>query len=269
MTNRKKLLLLVVVPLLVIFFGIVISQIKKGNKVSVDQASNSSVLRDTPETTKQIESVKPPTKSIECEQLQSPVEPSLITSILYPGQYRGDHYKPHGGFRQDYPTSNALTVTAPMDAEVILGSRYIEGESQEIQYMFEFSNACGINYRLDHLKILSTKLQALAETLPDAKVNDSRTTVFKETEPVTVGEILATEVGLTSKPGGGLNVFFDFGVYDRRQSNEISKDPIWAAKHEAEKELTYYAVCWLDLLPSPEKEIIKGLPGDNTSDYCN
>src|SRR3989338_2787942 len=44
-----------------------------------------------------------------------PVDLSLATSVLYPGQYRGNDYKPHGGFRFDDQETNEIKVIAPME----------------------------------------------------------------------------------------------------------------------------------------------------------
>lgn len=197
--------------------------------------------------------------------LQAPADLTKATGILYPGQYRGGDYKAHGGFRFDKETTNAIEVVAPMAAKVQEGSRYIE--MGEVQYMFDFTTECGVDYRLDHLKTLSPKMQAAAETLPAAKENDSRTSRINGVK-VETGETLATEVGLLHRPDAPEpNVFFDFGVYDRRQKNEKSQDPAWAAKHKEKARLAYYAVCWFELLPPADAALVKSLsPGDRESD---
>ena len=208
-----------------------------------------------------------------CEQIsmQAPAELSKITTILYPGQIRGGYYKAHGGFRFDTAQTNDVTVVAPMAATVYEGSRYIE--MGEVQYMFDFSAACDVDYRLDHLKTLSPKLQAAAEKLPAAKEGDSRTSRVSGVK-VEAGEVLANEVGYTKRPDSAEpNVFFDLGVYDRRQQNEKSRDSAWAKMHEREKRLAYYAVCWFDFLPTADAALIRSLPaGDSqsgkTSDFC-
>jgi hypothetical protein len=51
-----------------------------------------------------------------------------VTSILYPGQSRGDDYKPHGGFRLDGPgETGVINIIAPMDAMIARASRYLAG----------------------------------------------------------------------------------------------------------------------------------------------
>ncbi len=215
----------------------------------------------------------PTTPSSQCPALLTPVDVSLVTSVLYPGQIRGGDYKPHGGFRLDNATTNLVEVTAPLDAKVIDGSRYIE--QGEIQYMFSFEHSCGLKYRFDHLKILSAKLQAIADKLPEAKIDDSRTTEIKGKVSVTAGEIVATAVGFEKSPDdiNRPNVGFDFGLYDTRQKNESSKDSAWVTAHQEDGDQAIYAVCWLDWLPTTDATVLRALPGTDgetgkESDYC-
>lgn len=194
-----------------------------------------------------------------------PVNIDLVTSILYPGQTRGGNYKAHGGFR--FGTDNTVSVTIPLDATITEGSRYIEGG--EVQYMFTFINSCGIAYRFDHLHTLSEKFQTLANQLPEAKVDDSRTTPFNPPVKVTKGEIVATKVGFVNTK----NVGVDFGVYDLRSPNVASKNASFAATHENFKQYIFYGVCWLDEFPTEISAKLKALPGGDfvsgkTSDYC-
>ena len=203
---------------------------------------------------------------------QMPVDIKKVTSILYPGQYRGGDYKPHGGFRFDKSLPDQITVTAPYDAQVIAGARYpVNGE---IQYTFDFAHPCGIRYRFGHLLTLSPKFQAIAEKFPLPKVMDSRTTEIYSPIKVKQGEIIATAVGMMT--GGpielkGFNTFVDWGVYDYRQKNESSKDPAWTAKHTYEIES--YAVCWFNWISAEDKAKVLALPSSDyesgkTSDYC-
>ncbi len=204
-------------------------------------------------------------------QLVTPVDVSLQTAILYPGQVRGGAYKPHGGFRFPELDENRLTVTIPMDAEVIRGSRaYRNGENQ---YSFEFIAPCGIWYSFGHLLELTPKFQALADSLP--LINDDAegfhtTQIFSLTEPVpvTAGEIIATKVGYAISH----NVFFDFGVLDLRQTNGFIIRSEWEEKYS--DQFDHYGVCWLDLFSPADSAKIKALPGGDfetgkTSDYCN
>jgi len=195
----------------------------------------------------------------------SPVELTDVTAILYPGQTRGE-YKPHGGFRFDNATTTAVSITAPADAEIVRGGRYLI--NGEVQYTFDFIMPCGMMYRLGHLLVLTPKFQAIVDTFPAAQEMDSRTTNVNPYVNVTAGEEIATAVGVTK---GGLNVFFDFGVYDLTKKNAASQNASYAASHDLE--LAQHAVCWFDYLPAADETRIRSLPaGDptagKTSDYC-
>lgn len=195
-----------------------------------------------------------------------PVDISQATSILYPGQTRGGDFKAHGGFRFDNQKDNSMTVTAPLDAELVYASRYIE--MGELQYMFDFVAPCGYTYRFDHLLALGPKFQAMADKLPPAKENDSRTSTVSPAVPVKAGETIATQIGMNKDR---LNVFFDWGVYDMRSTNQASKDAAWAAAHNFPN--AQHGVCWFDLLSTQEEAKVRALPasdGDSgkNSDYC-
>ena len=178
--------------------------------------------------------------------LRTPIDINQVTSILYPGQERGGDFKPHGGFRFDNSQNNDIDVRIPMDAYITDGVRYIEME--EVQYMFDFQNDCGIRYRFDHLLVLSPKLAEIAEGLPEAKVDDSRTTHINKQIKVTANEVIATSVGLRNNN----NVFVDFGVYDMR--GKVFSSP------------QDNAVCWFDFLPPEDSAKVKNLPpGDSIS----
>lgn len=197
--------------------------------------------------------------------MQAPTNLSAATSILYPGQTRGGNYKPHGGFRFDTSQNEDVIVTAPFDAYLVQGSRYIE--KGEVQYLLEFVHPCGISYRFDHLLTLATDIATLADSLPQAQVDDSRTTFFNEPLFVKQGDVIATAVGFKLSQ----NVAVDWGVYDLRSKNEASQDPTWANEHDIQ--LAHYAVCWFDLLSEENATLVKSLPpGDSTSgsqsDYC-
>lgn len=122
--------------------------------------------------------------------LQMPVDIKKATGILYPGQVRGSNYKPHGGFRFDKSRNKDITVKIPLDGSLIRASRYIEGG--EVQYLLMFVSDCGILYKFDHLLTLAPKFQALVNTLPKPKKDDSRTTDFSSPIIVKRGETLAT-----------------------------------------------------------------------------
>jgi len=197
----------------------------------------------------------------------SPVDISKATSTLYPGQQRSTGYKTHGGFLFYGSDNDDITVTIPIDSHLIKASRYIE--QGDVQYFMVFTTPCGFAYRFDHLLTLSPKFQAIIDKLPEAKVDDSRTTPMEPPIAFKKGEVVATAVGFVTKK----NVSTDFGVYDIRQPNAASKDSAYASRHADEKEFAYYGVCWFDLLPSADATIVKALPaGDGasgkSSDYC-
>lgn len=205
-------------------------------------------------------------------RFQLPVDINKVTSILYPGQVRGEDYKAHGGFRFDGSHPNEITITAPYNAQVVAGARYpVNGE---IQYTFDFAHPCGIRYRFGHLLTLSPKFQAIAEKFPLPEGLDSRTTQVDPGVEIKQGEVIAIGVGLTKGGAselGGYNTFVDWGVYDYRQKNEASNDPVWSAKHPSEIE--NYAVCWFDWISQEDKAKVLALPSSDfqsgkVSDYC-
>ncbi len=198
----------------------------------------------------------------------SPTDVSKAVSILYPGQSRGGNYKPHGGFRFGSSTNN-IKVVAPMDAQLVEGSRYIE--QGEVQYMLRFTNSCGISYRFDHLLKLSSTMQEQANKLPEPKENDSRTTNFDSPISVKEGDTVATAVGFAK--ASPKNVSFDLGVYDLRKLNAAASRQAYMSQHKDFLSQAGFAVCWFDMLPSKDAKIVKALPaGDassgKTSDYC-
>lgn len=213
----------------------------------------------------------------ECEDpltVALPTDASKVTNVLMPGQVRGGDFKPHGGLASDNPPTNALNITTPRDAYLYRGSQYIaeDGGQTTVQYMFDFIDPCGIMFRLDHLATLTDQFKAYANQLPAPQLNDSRTTNFDDHPFVPKGTLVATEIGVKATS----NSFFDFGVYDLRQRNEVSKTDLYKTDQLRidDKEMSFYGVCWFDLLPDAEKAIIKDLPQrggtpQRDSDYCN
>ena len=194
--------------------------------------------------------------------LQTPVDLSKVTSILYPGQERGGNYKAHGGFGFDNATDNLVTVKIPLNGKITRVVRY--REMGEIQYLFEFDGDCGVSFRFDHLRKLTPKFEAVVNAFPIK--DDTRTDPVNPPVAVTVGEVIATEVGFLN------NVSVDFGVYDMRQKNEASKDPAWASAH-SQYPADSYGICWLNSLPQADSAIVNLLPGrdgkfEKKSDYC-
>ena len=194
--------------------------------------------------------------------LQTPVDLSIVTSILYPGQERGGNYKAHGGFGFDKATDNLVTVKIPLSGKITRVVRY--REMGEIQYLFEFDGNCGVSFRFDHLRKLTPKFEAVVNAFPIKE--DTRTDPVNPPVAVTVGEVIATEVGFLN------NVSVDFGVYDMRQKNEASKDSVWASAH-SQYPADSYGICWLNSLPKADSAVVNLLPGrdgkfEKKSDYC-
>lgn len=205
---------------------------------------------------------------------QMPVDLSKIMAIGMPGAYRGYSYKPHGGLRLTNPDSGKINVVMPMDATLVGLTRYYEGEPAELQYLLTFENDCGIAFRFDHLYTLAPAFQKIAETTPEPKINDTRTdpnipftrTKFK------AGDLVATEVGFPRIKNFG----FDFGAYDYRSRNEISKNQKWAAIHNQYQSLDWFGACWLDMLPASDTAkakqlslvVINPAKPNIVSDYC-
>lgn len=94
----------------------------------------------------------------------APVDVNLVSGILYPGQERGNDYKPHGGFRFDNRTNNEIDVYAPMDGNLFKAARHLE--YGEAQYSLYFINDCGIMYKLDHLRELTAKFKEILNNIP-------------------------------------------------------------------------------------------------------
>ncbi len=211
----------------------------------------------------------------ECHQpltFPAPVDLSLVTGILYPGQIRGNDYKPHGGFRFDNNTNNEVDVYAPMDGNLFKAAQHLE--YGEIQYSLYFINDCGIMYKLDHLREVTAKFKEILNNIPMGAEGDSRTTEIQPAVYVAKSEHVATKVGFENFPGGynNRNVFVDFGVYDLRKTNGVQYDSAFQSKYPNINEYGTHAVCWFDYLSSEDEAIVRNLPADGSggkvSDYC-
>ena len=238
----------------------------KGVRVATptSEPTNSSQPSDKPSSQPESSSTNNSSKnSCPTPLLQTPVDLSKVTSILYPGQERGGNYKAHGGFGFDNATDNSVIVKIPLNGKVNRVVRY--REMGEIQYLFEFDGDCGVSFRFDHLRKLTPKFEAIVNAFPIKE--DTRTDLVNPPVPVTVGEVIATEVGFLK------NVSVDFGVYDMRQKNEASKDPAWASAH-SQYPADSYGICWLNSLPQADSVAVNLLPSRDgskngqKSDYC-
>lgn len=197
--------------------------------------------------------------------LKAPADLSKVTSVLYPGQTRGS-YKPHGGLRFDDVKDNKVTVKAPFDGFIVKAARNFAEGTTEVQYNFDIMSNCGVMTRLGHLRELPDDMQAIVEKLPEASA-DSRIESVNPPVFVKQGTVLATQVGIKG------NTFFDWGVYDYRQENEVSKLAAYKAAHP-QGEHAWFAVCWLkDWLPASDAATLAKLEaggGESAkqSDYC-
>lgn len=207
-----------------------------------------------------------------CEEpltIGPPMDVSKADGVLMPGQMRGTDFKPHGGLAQDDAPGNAVDIMAVRDAYLYRGAHYkVNGESQ---YLFDFVDPCGVMYRYDHLNTLTEELAVYAEQLPKGGQDDTRTHGIDDHPLFKKGTVLATAVGTKNDN----NVFFDLGVYDLRQPNAASKTALYKTdqKRIEDKEQSFYALCWFDLLPDAERAIVNALPGRGgnsrgASDYC-
>ena len=195
---------------------------------------------------------------------KSPVDTTVATGVLYPGQYRGGSYKLHGGFAF---TSSDATVVLPMDASVTGLVRYIE--SGETQYKVTFTNPCGIVFYFDHLLELSLDFQEIANSTPEAKKDDTKGLALKQPIPFKAGDIIARRVGIPATGNFGI----DFGVIDMRSRNKISKNSTWGEIHDTYKASEWFGICWFDQLPPADAGRVKALPAldqqsGSRSDYC-
>lgn len=201
----------------------------------------------------------------------APMDVTKATAVLLPGEVRGGDFKPHGGMSADPSTDNKIDISTVRDAYLYRGARYTV-EGGQTQYLFDFMDSCGVMFRFDHLATLTSTFAKYADQLPASKPDDSRTTVFSEHPFFAKGTLLATEVGIKKDK----NVFFDLGVYDLRHRNAASKTDLYKTNKLRidDKEQSFYALCWFDLLPTHERTIVRALPSRNgepwqASDYCN
>jgi hypothetical protein len=207
-----------------------------------------------------------------CEEpliVRSPVDIDKVNSVLLPGQVRGTDFKPHGGLATDMQSNNDMVVSTVRDGYIYRGSRYIS--FGEVQHMFDFIDPCGVMFRLDHLGTLTDEFQKYADRMPEPQLDDSRTTNFDDHPWIPRGTVIATTIGIKSD----VNTFFDFGLYDLRKRNEASTTELYKTDELriSDKEQSFYALCWFDNLPEPDKTKVLTYPerdGSRTgkSDYC-
>lgn len=213
-------------------------------------------------------------KLSECGEIEfnSPVDISLVSSLLYPGQIRGDDYKPHGGFRFDNREDGNIEVRAIMEGKVEKISRY-ETDWGEQKLLF-YVNDCGIMVMHDHLVDVEPKLKDLYDSIPLGKVGDSRTTdVSGKNIRLGEGELIATSVGFENFPGGynEHNIFVDFGLYDLTNTNAVIYSDDFKSQHPNVEVYGTHALCWFDYLVDEDRDVVQNLVDSDPnfeSDYC-
>lgn len=201
----------------------------------------------------------------------TPVDLHNVNNVGFPGTYRGKDYKVHGTFA----LGESSIVKLPAEATLSGMVRYLEGNPAELQYKVNFEMDCGISFYFDHLYALSPQLQALADTLPEPRLNDTRVNP-NEAPPriiMRAGDIVATATGSHQLQRYGI----DFGVIDYRKPNAISHNQKWATLHDNFKATEWYGVCWFAMLPGDDAEKAKQLSAVQfdtnrtaklVSDYC-
>lgn len=189
----------------------------------------------------------------------------LATARLYPGQVRGNDYKAHGGLLFDNST-NAVTINLPVEATLFEASRYLEMGEEQI--LVDLQTDCGWMLRFDHLAKVGPELSSIIATLPSPQPDQSQTHNLQPLR-LKAGTVMATEIGFKSLKRSTV----DFGLYNLKQSNQVSQSSAWQTAHADQSQLGAYGVCWFDYLIPADQTLIKALPaGDSTmgakSDYC-
>lgn len=202
--------------------------------------------------------------------IDSPVDVGKVSGVLYPGQTRGEDYKPHGGFRFDDLGSNDVEVRAIMDGKLVKASRYLsDGEEQILIF---YINDCGVMAMHDHILKPSEKLKKALEQIPVNGEGDSRTTFVDSSVFIKKGDLLAEEVGFEDYEGSK-NIFIDFGLYDLRSTNGFNYGQDFIRSNSNIQEYGFYGLCWLSYLNSEDKGFLEALPAGGSegkvSDYCN
>lgn len=201
--------------------------------------------------------------------MESPVEVSLATGILYPGQVRGDgpkDFKPHGGFT--LKPGSKIELRAPMDGYLTHVAKFTDEFGYHVGLTFQHS--CGIQFGGGHWGALPPDIQAVVDKIPLKGFKESRTEQVIPPYFVKKGQVIVTglqEKAHPERPG------FDWGVADYRKPNAASQDPRFRELYGYAPWNTYYGVCWLDLLPPDQQIVLKSLPGvdgkqGKNSEYC-
>lgn len=278
MSVTRKILLHIGLPLLIVFAAVIVWAFQKTDTAPTTKKVEDSSISETVEKTETVniqwkqspDGWEPNGTAPKCVEPFKIITPTKnlkdVTNILYPGQKRGDDYKPHGGFRFDNNKNNEISVIVPIDSNLVNASRYLSGG--EVQYLLTFISPCGISFRFDHAADLIPKIQEVMETLPEAAEEDSRTTNIDPQIKFTQGELVASAVGIKKDN----NVFFDFGMYDLREDGKFKITTAeFLSTHKGDAN-ALNGFCWFDLLPDVDSTLVKNLPSSgasgSTSDTC-
>ena len=202
--------------------------------------------------------------------LPAPVDLTLVTAILYPGQVRGDgpkDFKPHGGFILK-AGNLSVELRAPMDGYLTSAAKFTDPFG--LHYALTFQNPCGIQFGGGHFGVLPPDIAAVVDKVPLKGYGESRTEPIFPPYFVKKGQVIVTglqEKANPERPG------FDWGVADLRETNASSKDPRFQSLYGYAPWNTYYGVCWLDLLPPEQESVVRSFPGGDyregkNSEYC-
>jgi hypothetical protein len=201
---------------------------------------------------------------------QFPADPTQATSVAYPGQLQGDIYRTDGVIRFGNNPTNLVNIKAPFDGKIIGGAAYLPTSgAPDVQYVFDVMNDCGMMYRIGSLLTLSPQLAGIAQSFPPPTKGVPVMTPV-DAIPLKAGTLMATAVGTV----GDHKVYLDWGVYDWRTVNALTRDPLWIKDPRHLTPMGKHAICWLTQLPTSNlTTTVSGLPADSkdgqaAGDYC-
>ena len=123
MPNRQRgfaSIIILIIVLILIILGVLFLISSKPKTSSLIGETLWKAKEDTAQKSQAI--TNPLQEQKECPEpfvFQLPIDIDKATSVLYPGQVRGEDYKAHGGFRFDGSKNDEIVVKAPYDAYVI------------------------------------------------------------------------------------------------------------------------------------------------------
>lgn len=146
-----------------------------------------------------------------------------------------------------------VPVYAPADSILSDGVKYIEetgqGEREDLeQYLLHLEVSCNVRYYYDHIIEVSDKI---AGAFPGPAASSSRTKFVRgKNIQVKAGELIGYSAGHLMQPEHN----FDFGVFDRSVTSELSK-----RRPELKSQKYVHAVCPYDYFEGEKKERLFGL----------